>query len=76
MARAHASVVDPGRFFSVVDTRKAERYERENSAGLTQLVECQLPKLDVAGSNPVPRSDLGLFWLWLFSLCGGRSRFR
>jgi hypothetical protein len=27
-------------------------------AGLTQLVECQLPKLDVAGSNPVPRSLL------------------
>ncbi len=25
-------------------------------AGLTQLVECQLPKLDVAGSNPVSRS--------------------
>ena len=25
-------------------------------AGLTQLVECQLPKLDVAGSNPVLRS--------------------
>ncbi len=27
-------------------------------AGLTQLVECQLPKLDVAGSNPVSRSIL------------------
>jgi dolichyl-phosphate beta-glucosyltransferase len=26
-------------------------------AGLTQLVECQLPKLDVAGSNPVSRSE-------------------
>jgi hypothetical protein len=26
------------------------------AAGLTQLVECQLPKLDVAGSNPVSRS--------------------
>ena len=25
-------------------------------AGVTQLVECQLPKLDVAGSNPVARS--------------------
>ncbi len=25
-------------------------------AELTQLVECQLPKLDVAGSNPVLRS--------------------
>ena len=25
-------------------------------AGVIQLVECQLPKLDVAGSIPVPRS--------------------
>jgi hypothetical protein len=25
-------------------------------AGVTQLVECQLPKLDVAGSSPVTRS--------------------
>lgn len=27
-------------------------------AGITQLVECKLPKLDVAGSNPVARSNL------------------
>jgi hypothetical protein len=27
-----------------------------SDAGLTQLVECQLPKLDVAGSSPVSRS--------------------
>ena len=25
-------------------------------AGVTQLVECQLPKLNVAGSSPVARS--------------------
>ncbi len=25
-------------------------------AGLTQLVECNLPKVEVAGSNPVSRS--------------------
>ncbi len=25
-------------------------------AGITQLVECKLPKLDVAGSSPVSRS--------------------
>ena len=35
-------------------------YEREvswvNLAGVIQLVECQLPKLDVAGSSPVARS--------------------
>ena len=29
-----------------------------DSAGLTQLVECQLPKLDVASSNLVSRSLL------------------
>ena len=27
-------------------------------AGVIQLVECQLPKLDVAGSSPVARSKL------------------
>ena len=27
-------------------------------AGVIQLVECQLPKLDVAGSSPVARSDV------------------
>ena len=30
------------------------------SAGVIQLVECQLPKLDVAGSSPVARSDKSL----------------
>ena len=30
----------------------------EDSAGLTQLVEYQLPKLRVAGSNPVSRSEI------------------
>ena len=27
-------------------------------AGVIQLVECQLPKLDVAGSSPVARSHV------------------
>jgi hypothetical protein len=27
------------------------------SAGVTQLVECDLAKVDVAGSNPVSRSN-------------------
>jgi hypothetical protein len=27
-------------------------------AGVIQLVECQLPKLDVAGSSPVARSKV------------------
>jgi hypothetical protein len=29
--------------------------DKMHSAGVTQLVECQLPKLDVAGSTPVTR---------------------
>ena len=29
-----------------------------SSAGVTQLVECDLAKVDVAGSNPVSRSNL------------------
>jgi hypothetical protein len=39
-----------------IDFTEAWRYEPVDFAGLTQLVECQLPKLDVAGSNPVSRS--------------------
>ena len=30
----------------------------ESGAGVTQLVEWQLPKLQVAGSNPVSRSPI------------------
>jgi hypothetical protein len=30
-------------------------------AGVAQLVECKLPKLDVAGSSPVARSIFALF---------------
>jgi hypothetical protein len=29
----------------------------KRSAGVTQLVECDLAKVDVAGSNPVSRSS-------------------
>ena len=29
----------------------------QHLAGVIQLVECQLPKLDVAGSSPVARSE-------------------
>ncbi len=32
---------------------------RDVVAGVIQLVECQLPKLDVAGSSPVARSNSG-----------------
>ncbi len=34
------------------------------SAGITQLVECKLPKLDVAGSTPVARSRAVLIPCW------------
>ncbi len=33
-------------------------YSQPPRAGITQLVEFQLPKLDVAGSSPVARSTL------------------
>jgi hypothetical protein len=33
---------------------------RASRAGVTQLVECDLAKVDVAGSNPVSRSNP--FW--------------
>ena len=43
-----------------------ERLTYLHFAGVIQLVECQLPKLDVAGSSPVARSrevlDLEKFW--------------
>ena len=32
--------------------------EHTTRAGVTQLVECNLAKVDVAGSNPVSRSKL------------------
>ena len=35
----------------------SSRCGRHDHAGVIQLVECQLPKLDVAGSSPVARSD-------------------
>ena len=31
--------------------------ENDSRAGVTQLAECLLPKQDVAGSNPVSRSN-------------------
>jgi hypothetical protein len=37
-------------------TWKDNKDIRRSSAGLTQLVECQLPKLNVGGSNPLSRS--------------------
>src|SRR5580700_6319310 len=35
---------------------KARQLKSRASAGVTQLVECDLAKVDVAGSNPVSRS--------------------
>ena len=39
-----------------LDRGSALAYIRSSSAGVTQLVECQLPKLNVASSNLVARS--------------------
>ena len=37
--------------------KKSEKLNpHKHCAGVAQLVECQLPKLNVAGSNPVSRS--------------------
>lgn len=45
--------------WSTLDKGRAAVYteERQGNAGVTQLVECRLPKPVVAGSNPVSRSD-------------------
>lgn len=40
-----------------VGCRNVEAAVCATIAGVIQLVECQLPKLDVAGSSPVARSD-------------------
>ena len=39
------------------DSKRPSRMSSTQRAGVTQLVECQLPKLNVAGSNPVTRSS-------------------
>jgi hypothetical protein len=39
-----------------VDNAEAGRYNDFRNAGVAQLVEYKLPKLGVAGSNPVARS--------------------
>ena len=46
---------------------------RYSFAGVIQLVECQLPKLDVAGSSPVARSASFHFQPALVSLPAGPS---
>jgi hypothetical protein len=37
-------------------------YLRFQSSGSNSVVECQLPKLDVAGSNPVSRSIFSIIY--------------
>ncbi len=39
--------------------QQAKMQEHGHHCGRNSVVECQLPKLDVAGSNPVARSDSG-----------------
>ena len=42
--------------------------ECSKSAGVTQLVECNLAKVDVAGSNPVSRSIPSFLFYYPWSL--------
>jgi hypothetical protein len=42
------------------------------SAGVTQLVECDLAKVDVAGSNPVSRSKVTFVISSLLSAVGAK----
>jgi hypothetical protein len=62
---ARVAKLHPGRFLFVwrgggltAAGREGYTFAPSYQAGLTQLVECQLPKLDVAGSNPVSRSEI------------------
>jgi hypothetical protein len=43
---------------ALLDALRSRGYLLLLLAGVTQLVECQLPKLNVAGSSPVARSAL------------------
>ena len=46
-------------FKSAIDTERPLRYQKISvNAGVTQLVECNLAKVDVEGSNPFARSTL------------------
>ena len=51
--------------------------ELASTAGVIQLVECQLPKLDVAGSSPVARSVSSLIATFCETAASllGRGRF-
>lgn len=49
-----------------------------NFAGIAQLVERNLPKVEVTGSNPVPRSTVTRGWYanvsdWVFQRYSGSS---
>jgi hypothetical protein len=41
-----------------MDNPRPLRYKSPTNCGSNSVVECQLPKLNVAGSNPVSRSTL------------------
>lgn len=58
----------------LTDFTKASIFH-QNPAGVTQLVECQLPKLNVAGSSPVSRSSLIEISTRILILRNARSAF-
>ena len=41
---------------------KPAKQQRSQASGSNSAVECQLPKLDVAGSSPVSRSIFSVTW--------------
>ena len=44
-------------FMTIFKINPEKLSPHKHCAGVAQLVECQLPKLNVAGSNPVSRSN-------------------
>ncbi len=53
---AACDVLDRGQLKDLTKRGRSAKLSALTGAGVTQLVECQLPKLEVAGSNPVSRS--------------------
>jgi hypothetical protein len=50
------SAIGSDKMGGLSDDRMVVSTYHSHSAGVTQLVECNLAKVDVAGSNPVSRS--------------------
>jgi mannose-6-phosphate isomerase-like protein (cupin superfamily) len=53
-----AIVVPPETRFQIDLTARAAAIHSSHRCGINSVVECQLPKLNVVGSNPISRSKL------------------